>query len=420
MRLALVVIFSLLLLSGYAFASYTFRAGSCDAGEVCVLSAWNQSNSHVGACGYYSNYSICASNEVNAVTIRNSLCSSGEDAMLSLYQQNDTHLAPGKFYSNNVCASPGNYTCSIKTSCSGGQTCLASVYNASNTHIATCNFYSNLICCGTDSTPPTISDPALTPSKIIPSDGVNFTVTVTDDFAVDTVIAKVTYPNSATANFTMQAISSNVYTLNFSDTSQHGTYTWNTIYANDTVNNAATSSPNLQFTTIGEQYTFIGTALDSVTGNVIQSGNVTAIIREAGDSTTTTFTGGVYNISVNTYLIANQTKFHTGIIVTGTGKTGYNYLTVGNGPLAAQAASCTSKQWHFTGTALDHAGQQISQGNVGVSVQGVTGSNSTSFSNGAWDIYFSPCLVSGGLYTFQFTISGDGKTGFLSSAQVAK
>jgi hypothetical protein len=218
----------------------------------------------------------------------------------------------------------------------------------------------------------------------------------------------------------MNPLANNVYSFNFTDTSLNGIYTWSKIYANDTAGNVATSSPNLQFTVLGITYNINGVAIDSTSGAVIQSGTVTAIIQESGDNGTVSFTNGNYTIPVRTFLLANQTTFHVGIIITGTGKTGYNYLTIGNGPPATQTATCTTKQWHFTGTALDQSGNSISSSTISVSVEGVSGTNSTTFSNGVWDIYISPCLISGGLYNFQFALAGISNTALFSRQIVAK
>lgn len=167
-------------------------------------------------------------------------------------------------------------------------------------------------------------------------------------------------------------------------------------------------------------YNINGVAIDSLTGAIIQSGTATATIQETGESGTITFANGNYTISLGSSLLANQTTFHVGLIITGTGKTGYDYLTIGNGPPATQTATCTTKQYHFTGNAFDQSGNLISSGIISISVEGVPGTNSTTFSSGVWDIYISPCLISGGMYNFQFALSGSGNTALFSRQVVAK
>lgn len=169
-------------------------------------------------------------------------------------------------------------------------------------------------------------------------------------------------------------------------------------------------------------YDIQGFAYDSSTGLSISSGTVTAIIKENGDRNTTTITNGVYNANISTTLNFNQTKFTIGLIFTGEGKKGYSQIVIGNGAFVQQTQKCSTNQLHFTGIATDtSSGTTLVSGTVTTSVKdAITYTNSTAFSSGTWDIYLSPCLISGGLYTFNFIIrSTDGRQSNLFVNQVA-
>lgn len=66
--------------------------------------------------------------------------------------------------------------------------------------------------------------------------GYNITVnaTITNTSAIDTVVVNVMYPNSTSINYTMQPLSSNVYSTTFTDTWTVGGYDI-IVYANDTI-----------------------------------------------------------------------------------------------------------------------------------------------------------------------------------------
>jgi hypothetical protein len=421
--LAAIIFMFFLIFIGHAFAAITIRSGSCLAGETCLFSAWNLSNSHVGQCGYYTNYSVC-SDEVSSAAIRNA-CLSNEGILLSFFQPNNTHVGKFDVYSYFLCAPPRNYSCGVRISCLSGQSCLGSLYNKTNSHFAECNFYSYQICCGFDTTPPTISNESINATSILPGQAVRFTANVTDNFEVSKVIVTVQYPNGTLKNYTISLLSGDIYFLDFTDTLDNGIYIWKTTYANDSVNNFSTSSPNLQFRVLGITYTIKGIALDSSTGEKILSGTATAIIKETGDRNSGTITDGSYTINLRTHLNTSINKFTVGIILNSTdGRIGYNYMTMGYGPFAEQTQTCSVNQWHFKGKAIDSStGTVIDQGTVQVTVVNEAAkvyTNTTTFSAGSWDIYISPCLISGGLYTFQFTISSGEKTINMFINQVAK
>lgn len=175
-------------------------------------------------------------------------------------------------------------------------------------------------------------------------------------------------------------------------------------------------------TAAGNCYLISGNAYDYFTGQPINNGTVTAIVKETGENVSTSFSGGSYSFCLYSKIDASKNSFTVGLIVNSTDhKVGWNTLVIGGGPLTPQNQTCSVRQIHFAGGAISASGP-ISQGTVGVSVdteKGLT-TNSTSFTNGIWDIYISPCLVSGGLYTFYFNLAGDGKSTTLVIQQVAR
>jgi hypothetical protein len=220
----------------------------------------------------------------------------------------------------------------------------------------------------------------------------------------------------------MSILSGDLYYLDFADIFTPGTYTWTTTYANDTVNNFAISSPNLEFNFGKNIYKIYGNAFDSTTGTSITSGTAIAIIKETGERGQGIITNNMYSIILVTDIDINKTKFTLGVILSDGIKKGYNQVIIGNGPFTTQVQLCSSNQMHFSGTATDaDTGAVISNGTVSVNVKEVnTYTNSTTFSNSNWDIYISPCLISGGLYTFNFIVrSSDGKQSNLFINQIA-
>ncbi|MDI6798497.1 MAG: hypothetical protein QMD12_00660 [Candidatus Aenigmarchaeota archaeon] len=164
-----------------------------------------------------------------------------------------------------------------------------------------------------------------------------------------------------------------------------------------------------------------GKALHTDSGALVSAGTITFIVKETGDRNSTTFTNGYFDLYCPP-IDVSRNRFTIGIVVNSSnGKMGYNQLIVGTGSYAPQTQACSARQWHFRGYAVDsETGNLISQGNVTVGIKGKSETNKTGFSNGVWDIYFSPCLISGELYTFQFTITSENKKSYLFLNQVAK
>jgi hypothetical protein len=198
------------------------------------------------------------------------------------------------------------------------------------------------------------------------------------------------------------------------------------IYANDTSNNwngTSCSNPFSYTTVAAPPYTIIGIALDYFTGLPIASGVVKGTVKETGEVAYASISNGYFTLSFNSTANATINKFTLGLIVNSSdNKIGYVQLVSGYGEFVKSLQTCSIKEWHFTGRAVDTAGMPMGSGNVMISVVGELQAytNSTTFSNGLWNIYISPCLIPGNLYTFQITLSSGEKISNIFIKQIAK
>jgi len=196
--------------------------------------------------------------------------------------------------------------------------------------------------------------------------------------------------------------------------------TWNiTAYFNGDAN--YTVSSQTYYAIVGVTCVLKGFVFYADTGNPIPSGTVTYIVKETGETDYVSFTNGYFELPCTLSQVPNN-RLTVALIVNSTdNKLGYVQLVIGGGPPLTQSQSCSTKQWHFNGTAVDvGTGSYITQGNITVSVIGTRYSNTTYFSTGAWDITISPCLVSGDLYTFQFAIASGNRASITFLNEVAK
>jgi hypothetical protein len=223
------------------------------------------------------------------------------------------------------------------------------------------------------------------------------------------------------------------YPVNYSATQYGSLYTYSVIlpvgtfywksYAQNSGGVWNVTDPWIITTTVGGYiYSVKGNAYDASSGSPVSSATGTAIIKQSGEKNIGTVTNGAYLITLSTCLNSNQTKFDIGLIFSTGVKKGFSQITIGNGPFATQAQQCSTNQLHFSGTAIDvSSGNVINSGTINVNAKGtISYSNTTTFSNGSWDIYISPCLVSGASYQFNFIItSSDGRQSNLILNQIA-
>lgn len=170
-------------------------------------------------------------------------------------------------------------------------------------------------------------------------------------------------------------------------------------------------------------YEIEGRVLDGSSGDVIPSGNATAIIMETGENGTAPIQGGNFDIDLDSALNHTLNRFTIGLVVNDSSKSGYNEMVIGSGNYADQQQSCRRQLWNFGGKAMDaQTGAVIDSGTVTISVDSTESpkTNSASFSNGDWSISFNPCLITGKIYTFQFIFENAGRRSHLFLRQVAR
>lgn len=174
-------------------------------------------------------------------------------------------------------------------------------------------------------------------------------------------------------------------------------------------------------------YDIVGLALDRYTGLPISSGIVRGIVRETGDSNSTSINAdGTWRLMLESSEEIEDKTANIGIRVSGSGQTGdvlgSHVLLVRSDEGFTGVFPCTQQTWRFSGIAVDPSSGELSvAGNVQVNIRGEQFSNTTSFSGGVWEIYATPCLVSGDVYTFDLSMSdSSGNTGLITLNHVAK
>jgi hypothetical protein len=156
------------------------------------------------------------------------------------------------------------------------------------------NFYSNMILTvkknGTDITPPKINSVQIDPSQFSVGGVTTITANVTDETNLTSVYLNVTLPDGSDNVFEMQHISGDLYTFNFTNTTQDGIYKYY-IYAFDNSSNKGWSS-TYSFLVTGIR-TFIGIETTKNSYKLGETINLTpyskiydinnSIIKELGD-----------------------------------------------------------------------------------------------------------------------------------------
>lgn len=297
--------------------------------------------------------------------IRSGSCGGGEVCLFSLYRQVNSHVADCSAYNYKACCD--FISAAVRTSCNAGETGILSMNKISNSHLELYGYfnYGNHVC-------------------------VNETLNCTLKTSCDSEEACV-------ASF-------------YRDLNSHAADCY--FFSNKLC--CRTS----------RFYSVRGVALYYDTGLPIESGVITGIIKETGEIGYASISpDGSFLLKFNSTVNATQNKFTLSLIINSSdNKMGYVQMIAGGGEFMSALKTCSIKQWQFTGIAVDTSGSPISSGNLTVSVEGElqTYSNSTTFTGGVLDISFSPCLISGNLYTFNFKISSGGKTSSLSINQIAK
>lgn len=287
------------------------------------------------------------------------------------------------------------FTCAVRTSCIGGEVCLFSLFSSTNSHAGDCSAYTNKVCCDFST--------AVIRTTTCPSNetGVISLLRTTnshvEQYGLGNYINNVCLNNSdaniCSVKSTCAPDEACVVSINKS-TNSHAArcgYFGNQICC---------SSP--------QPYTLTGNAYYYDTGLPITTGIVTAIIKETGEKGTATINNGAFTLKINSTKNFTTDSFTLSLIINSTdNRRGYAQLVVGAGRLAT-ITQCSVKQIQFSGIAIDSvSGNSIQQGFVTVSAQGLPDVNSTSFTNGAWNIYYRSCFVLGQIYTFNILIYGN-------------
>lgn len=296
--------------------------------------------------------------------VRSGSCNAVEACLFSLYRTTNAHVGDCSAYSYKVCCDFVSST--VKASCDSTETGIFSLKQISNSHLELYGYfnYANQVC-------------------------VNETLTCSLKTSCDSEEACV-------ASF-------------YRDLNSHAAIC--SFYTNKLC--CKTSKP----------YSIRGVALYYDTGLPIDNGVITGIIKETGEIGYATISDGSFLLKFNSTTNATRNRFTLSLIINSSdNKMGYVQLIAGGGEFTSSVQTCSIKNWEFTGVAVDTSGAPISSGNLTVSVESElqTYTTSTIFSNGAFDITFSPCLISGNLYTFNFKISSGGKASTLSLNQIAK
>ena len=301
------------------------------------------------------------------------------------------------------------FTCTIRSgSCNAAEICIFSLYKQTNSHAADCSTYNYKVCCDFSSSELRASCNAdevgiVTLNKISNSH-VEF-------YGLSNYHNNVCVKESMSCNIKSFCEADEVCVVSF---------------FRDLNSHAADCSyyDNKLCCKSSKYYMIKGIALYYDTGLPIQNGVIKGIIKETGESSYASISSdGSFILKFNSTVNASKNKFTLGLIVNSSdNKMGYTQLIAGGGNFVSSTQTCSIKQWHFTGKAVDSSGALISSGNVMISVQSElqTYTNSTSFNNGSWDIYISPCLIPGALYTFQITILSGDKTSSIYLMQIAK
>ncbi|MEM5801141.1 MAG: NosD domain-containing protein [Candidatus Aenigmatarchaeota archaeon] len=156
--------------------SCVLRSNSCNSGEFCLFSRYQQDNSHVGNCSAYSLLTCCSDPYLEKVEIKSS-CGLGENGTISMFNYTNAHaeIYTAGNYDYKVCVSCP-WFCSLRTSCLPDEYNLASLNASTNAHIASPGYYGLQVCCKRDDIAPTASNIGQNSSSIQPGQAVKIYV----------------------------------------------------------------------------------------------------------------------------------------------------------------------------------------------------------------------------------------------------
>lgn len=443
------------------FTSATIRENACQAGtETGLLSLYHRNNTHVGAFGAtsYQNHTCVA--PTIGVTVKGT-CGSGETCLISLNSTNNSHVGDCNYYGLKLCLGAPDIvapTITVQspqntTYFTAHQTLWANVTineiagsvfrradGESNVSLTNSSGNWNGQITGLSSGPHSVTFYANDTSNNQATPQTVYFVVDTEIFSVtalspsnttyrdNSILARVSTNRAADwcgrslnggANTTMTAVGADPSTLwEQTMTLDEGLYNV-VFYCNDTGGNMNVSS-TIYFTVDYDTIIITGRSLYLATGSGISSGNVTATILETGESNSTRITSANWDISLTSPTAFRERATIVIFINDTAGKSGYYTLFAGEGGSPTPPTACTNKAWRFSGTVMDSSTSSLStSGTVRVIIENTAYSNSTSYSNGIWDVRVTPCLVRGSTFNANIQlIDSGGKRGSLTVRQV--
>ncbi|MFH8080597.1 MAG: hypothetical protein QXO84_01825 [Candidatus Aenigmatarchaeota archaeon] len=240
----IMIIAMVLLLIPVVIAIQCFlRTNSCESGEICLFSRYQQDNSHVGNCSAYSLLTCCSDPFLRKAEVKTS-CGLGENGTIAMFNYTNAHaeIFEANNYPYKVCVSCP-WTCTLRTNCLSDEYNLASLNASTNSHIATPNYYANQVCCKRESTPPNYSNLGQNSTVVAFGGSVKIYAYWQDEANLSYVILSTnetgTWENKTAYNSPLKVDANNGWSnFTWQNTSVYGgtTVAWK-LYANDTCGN---------------------------------------------------------------------------------------------------------------------------------------------------------------------------------------
>ncbi|MCX8179454.1 MAG: hypothetical protein N3E38_01810 [Candidatus Aenigmarchaeota archaeon] len=134
------------------------RASSCNSGEFCLFSRYQENNSHVGNCSAYSFLTCCSDPYLKKVEIKSS-CGIGENGTIAMFNYTNAHaeIYDANNYVYKVCVSCP-WICTLRNNCLSDEYAIASLNATTNSHVASPGYYGNQVCCKRENISPSYSN----------------------------------------------------------------------------------------------------------------------------------------------------------------------------------------------------------------------------------------------------------------------
>ncbi|MEM5776850.1 MAG: right-handed parallel beta-helix repeat-containing protein [Candidatus Aenigmatarchaeota archaeon] len=168
----LILLFILIFIPIVFSINCVLRSNSCNSGEFCLFSRYQQDNSHVGDCNAYSLLTCCSDPYLEKVEVKSS-CELGENGTISMFNYINAHaeIYTAGNYDYKVCVSCP-WFCNLRASCLADEYNLASLNASTNAHIASPNYYGLQVCCKREDVAPSVSNIGQNSSSIQPGQAI--------------------------------------------------------------------------------------------------------------------------------------------------------------------------------------------------------------------------------------------------------